>query len=115
MWYGRAAHAAQPRHHTSVTSTIRICGAASAPVLGGRPKCAALREVPPAPLRSLPLGSATWRTVPSLASTRRPCHRPPPHGPPGTCRVPTRPPPPPPPPFPPPATCAPPPATPPPH
>ena len=72
-----ADQATAPRHHTSVTSTIRICGSAGAPVLAGRPKCAALRDCPPVPLRSLPLGSATLRTVPSLASTRSPCQRPP--------------------------------------
>ena len=42
-----------------------------------------MRDCPPLPLRSLPLGSATLRTVPSLASTRSPCQRPPDHGPPG--------------------------------
>ena len=50
---------------------------------GLAPKYAALRDCPPVPLRSLPLGSATLRTVPSLASTRSPCQRPPDHGPPG--------------------------------
>ena len=83
MPQGPAAHAAPPRVHTSVTSTIRTCGAASAPVLAGRPKCAALRDCPPVPFRSAPFGSATTRTVPSLASTRSPCQRPSRHGPPG--------------------------------
>jgi len=83
MPQGPAAHATPARNHTSVTSTIRTCGAASAPVLAGRPKCAALRDCPPVPFRSAPFGSATTRTVPSLASTRSPCQRPSRHGPPG--------------------------------
>ena len=83
MPHGPAAQATAPRVQTSVTSTILICGAAGVPVLAGRPKCAALRDCPPLPSRSLPLGSATLRTVPSLASTRSPCQRPPDHGPPG--------------------------------
>ena len=83
MRHGPAAHAAQLRAHTSVTSTMRTCGAAGAPVLAGRPKCAALRDCPPLPLRSVPFGSAIARTVPSLAGTRSPCQRPSRHGPPG--------------------------------
>ena len=85
MRHGPAAHAAQLRAHTSVTSTMRSCGAASAPVLAGRPKCAALRDRPRSPSRSVRFGSATARTVPSLASTRSPCQRPSRHGPPAAC------------------------------
>ncbi len=86
MLHGPAAQATAPRVQTSTVSTIRTCGSAGVPVLAGRLKCAALRDCPPLPLRSLPLGSATLRTVPSLASTRSPCQRPSRHGPPASGR-----------------------------